>query len=224
MKSSPATNLRRIIAGLCLMIAPALMLAADALRIGADMIYPWLVIFKLSFAFFVAAILAITHLLSRRADRIGLVGGALGIVGCLAGSGIVTASMIGWSIEAAALGESVDRAIEAAMVNGGAINFLFLYPLPGLAFPVGLLVLSFGLVRAKSMPLPVVSLLALGAILFPIGRIGAIQTAVLASGVSLSVAMGLIGWRVLKWSAAEWERVPPEGAQAARLEGEALVS
>jgi hypothetical protein len=102
-------------------------------------------------------------------------------------------------------------------------QYVLLYPLPGLAFPVGLLVLSFGLFRVRVVSPLVAALLALGAILFPIGRIGGIAAAVIASDVALSVAMGLIGWRVLRWTAAEWERVPTSSAETVTMEGEPLA-
>lgn len=223
MATSPATELRRKGAGLCLIAAPALMLCADALRIGAGMTYTWLVLLKLSFAFFVAAILALVHLLRPHADRTGLAGGALGVVGCLAGASIVTTAMITWSLETAALGEPAARAVEAAMQKGGVAPFVLLYPLPGLAFPAGLLVLGFGLLRARVTTPLVALLLALGAVLFPIGRIGSLDAAVLASGLSLTVAMGIIGRQVLKWSAAEWNSVPARGSRPAGLEDGALA-
>lgn len=223
MKSSPATDLRRKIAGICLIAAPALMLAGDALNIGADMTYAWLVMSKLAFALFVPALLALVHLLRERADRTGMLGGGLAVVGCLAASGILTASMIGWSIETAKLDGQMMSGIEEAMRKNGVAPYVFMYPLPGLGFPVGLLILSYGLLRTRVAPWVVVVMLALGAILFPVGRIGGVAAAVLGSGVALSAALGLIGWRVLNWTAAEWEHVPVARAETLTLEGEALT-
>jgi hypothetical protein len=91
-------------------------------------------------------------------------------------------------------------------------TFLFLFPLPGLAFPAGLLVLSFGLLRAKAAPGAAAWLLALGAVLFPVGRIPGIEPAILASSVALSASMGWIGWRILKREAPAWEHAAPAGA------------
>jgi len=213
MKTSTAADeRRRKIGGACLLAAPLVLLAGDSMRAGAGLRYESLVLMKLSFALFVAAVLALVHLLRERADRTGLAGGALAIVGCLSGSGIVTAAMIGVSLESAALGEPVERAVEEAMRAGGVPAFLFLFPLPGLAFPAGLLVLSVGLLRAKAAPVPAAVLLAVGALLFPVGRIGGIEPAVLASSVAISASMGWMGWRIIKREAPGWERVAPAGA------------
>jgi len=218
MKTSTAADeRRRKIGGACLVAAPLILLAGDAMRAGAGLRYESLVMMKLSFAVFVGAFLALVHLLRERADRTGLAGGALAIVGCLSGSGIVTATMIRGSLEAAALGEPVSRAIENAMREGGVPSFLFMFPLPGLAFPAGLLVLSAGLLRAKAAPAPAALLLALSGVLFPVGRIPGIEPAILASGVALSASMGWIGWRILTRTAPGWEQTRTAGALGEEL-------
>jgi hypothetical protein len=206
MKTVTPDERRRRIGGVCLLAAPVVLLAADVMRAGAGLRHEWPIPAKLSFALFVPAILALVHLLRERADRTGLLGGGLALVGCLAGASIVTATKIMTSLEDASLGEPATRAVEAAMLAGGVPQYLFLYPLPGLAFPAGLLVLSFGLLRAGVVPAPAAVLLALGAVLFPVGRIGGIEAAVLASSVALTASMGWIGWRVLNRATPDWEQ------------------
>ena len=218
MKTSTAADeRRRKIGGVCLLAAPLILLAGDWMRAGAGLRYESLVLMKLSFAVFAAAVLALIHMLRERADRTGLFGGALALVGCVSASGIVTAAMIGWSIESAALGEPVGRAVEGAMQAGGVPTFLFLFPLPGLAFPAGLLVLSAGLLRAKAAPVPAALLLALGALLFPFGRIPGIESVVLVSSVALAASLGWIGWRTLRREAPGWEQTRTAGALAEEL-------
>jgi hypothetical protein len=112
--------------------------------------------------------------------------------------------MIGGTLEAAALGGPTMRAVEDAMARGGVPQFLFLFPLPGLAFPVGLLILSAALLWARVVPAPAAILLALGAVLFPVGRIGGIEAAMLASSAAIAASMGWTGWRVLNRAAAAW--------------------
>lgn len=220
MKTSTAADeRRRKIGGACLVAAPLILLAGDVMRAGAGLRYESIVMMKLSFALFAGAVIALVHMLRERADRTGLAGGALALVGCLSATGIVTAHMIGLSLESASLGEPVERAIQGAMEAGGVPAFLFLFPLPGLAFPAGLLVLSFGLLRAKAAPAPAALLLAAGALLFPVGRIGAIEPAVLASSVALAASMAWMGWRVLRREAPAWEQT-----RAARSLGEELTA
>ena len=206
MKTQPANELRRRLGAFCLFAAPLLMLAGDALRIGAGAERAWLITFKLSFALFVGAALAIVSMTSERADRAGLVGGALAVVGCLAGSGILTATAVMSSFEAAALGEAAQRAVEVSMTNRGVGEYVILYPLPGLAFPAGFLVLSYALRRARVVGPAAAAALALGALLFPVGRIGRVDAAVLASGAAMSLGMALVGWRLLRGGKEELAR------------------
>jgi hypothetical protein len=220
MKAQPAIELRRKGAAVCLLAAPLLMLAGDVLRYWTGAHRAWLVMVKFSFALFVGAALAVVHLTRNRADRTGLAGGALAVVGCLAGSGIVTANAIYGSINGAGLEETAMRAIEAALRADGIYSYLFLYPLPGLAFPVGFLVLSYALVRAQVVAAAAVGALALGALLFPVGRIGGFEWAVMGSGFGMSVGLTLVALRVLGMSAGEWGRAGEVGgtgaAQASR--------
>ncbi len=197
MKAQPATELRRKGAAFCLLAAPLLILSSDVLRYWAGLPHAGHVLSKLSFAFFVGAALAIVHLVSERADRAGLVGGALAVVGCLAGSAIVTANVIFGSVETAGLEEPATRAVEAALSRDGVGGYLFLYPLPGLAFPAGFLVLSFALLRARVVSPVAAGALALGALLFPVGRIGGFEWAVMGSGLGMFAGMALVALRVL---------------------------
>lgn len=208
MKSQPAIELRRKGAAVCLLAAPLLMLTGDALRLWAGVWGAGQFSLKLSFAFFVGAALAAVHLTSARADRVGLVGGALAVVGSLAASGIVTANAIYRSVDGAGLSEPAMRAVEDAFRRDDVFSYIFLYPLPGLAFPAGFLVLAFALWRARVVSPLAAGALALGALLFPVGRIGGVEWAVMCSGVGMSVGLGLVALRVLGMSAGEWGRLP----------------
>lgn len=223
MKGQPATELRRAGAAACLLAAPLLMLAGDALRVWAGAHHAWLVMFKLSFALFVGAALAVVRLTSERADRVGLAGAALVVVGCLAGSGIVTANAVLGTVESAGLDAAATQAIEAAMKTSGVGGFVLLYPLPGLAFPAGFLVLAYALLRARVVSTLAAAALALGALLFPVGRIGGFDWAVIASGVGMSLGLGMTALRVTGTSAGEWARAraaaPPASELSPALQG-----
>lgn len=221
MKAQPATELRRKGAAACLLAAPLLMLAADALRYWAGAQHAWLVMFKLSFALFVGAALAVVHLTSVRADRAGLLGGALAVVGCLAGSGILTANAVLGSVDAAGLEASAMLAVEAALQRDGLFGYVVLYPLPGLAFPAGFLVLSYALLRARVVSPLAAGALALGALLFPVGRIGHFEWAVFGSGVGLSLGTAMVARRVLGSGAGEWAPLPAAAETHAPLGGPA---
>src|SRR5829696_1672394 len=137
----------------------------------------------------VGAALAVVRLTRERADGAGLLGGALAVVGSLAGAAIVTANAMLRSIDAAKLDAAATLAIEEAFKADGIAASLFLYPLPGLAFPAGFLVLAYALRRARDASQTAAVALALGALLFPVGRIGGLEWAVMGSGVGMSVGL-----------------------------------
>lgn len=203
MTTRPTDELKRKGAAFCLLAAPLLMLAGDALRIWAGAQHTWLVALKLAFALFVGAALALAQLSGGRA---GLVGGALAVVGCLAGAGIVTANALLGSVEAAGLDEQATRAVEAAFARDGVGGYILLYPLPGLAFPAGFLVLAYALRRARAAT-TAAALLAAGALLFPVGRIGGSDWAVIASGLGMTLGLGRVALGVLRAGAADRPRL-----------------
>ncbi|MET0647732.1 MAG: hypothetical protein ABW208_14040 [Pyrinomonadaceae bacterium] len=212
MKEETAADIKRRGAALCLFAAPALMLAGDALRYWAGAQRAWLVMLKLSFALFVGAALGVVGLTRGRANGAGLLGGALVVVGCLAGSGIVTANAIFQSFDAAALGDAAEGAFTASMTRDGVQMYMFLYPLPGLAFPVGFLVLAYALLRARVVSPAAALLVGLGALLFPVGRIGGIEAAVMSSGIAFTLGMAPVALRLLGLSTTEWLRPNEAGA------------
>jgi hypothetical protein len=224
MKAQPAIELRRRGAAACLLAAPLLMLAGDALNYWAGAQRAWQVTFKFSFALFVGAALAVVRLTSGRADRTGLAGGALAVVGCLSGAGIVTANAIYGSINGAGLEEPAMHAVEAALRAGGVNGYILLYPLPGLAFPAGFLVLGLALWRARVVSPWAAGALFVGALLFPVGRIGGFAWAVMGSGVGMTVGLGLVARRVLGMSAGEWARLPAADAAAGAEAGRAAAA
>ena len=212
MREETAAEVKRRGAAVCLFAAPVLMLAGDALRYWAGAQRAWLVMLKLALALFVGAALGMVGLTRGRADGAGLLGSALAVVGCLAGTGIITANAIFHSVDAAGLDEAATRAFEAAMIKSNMGAHLFLYPLPGLAFPAGFLVLAYALLRSRAVSPVAALLVALGAMLFPVGRIGGIEAAVLGSGLAFTLGMALTALRLVGLSTGEWLRPNEAGA------------
>ena len=220
MRAETAAEVRRRGAAACLFAAPAMMLAGDALHYWAGARHAWLVMFKLSFALFVGAALALVGLTVGRADGAGLLGGVLAVVGCLAGSGIVTANAVFQSFDAAALGAEAERAVEAAMMKSNVGLYILLFPLPGIAFPAGFLVLAYALLRSRAASATAAALVALGALLFPVGRIGDVEAAVIGSGLAFTLGMSLTALRLLGLGASGRT---PAGDAGAALEGQPLA-
>ena len=210
--SSPATR-RRYLAALGMILAPAVMLANDLYRIGGgeDNVFVWSLFLQLSMTLFLLAILGIVAELRPVADRTGLLGGLLAGFGATIG-----AVMQGFFRTADAAMAAVDaasaQAIEAAVTGQ---DFLFSTRVPGITFPIGLLILAGALVATRRAPALLGALVAAGAVLFPVGRIAGIEWAVVASGVCLLLGLGWLGVRTLRGGAAEEEGVRRSAAARA---------
>ena len=196
MNNSPSANLRRRAAGVSLLAAPLLLLASSVLRFVLGLAFEWYLTMKLSFFFFAVAALGLVHLLRGRADGSSLVGGAMALAGCLSGASIVTMAYVMEAVQPGVPAEQL-QSLYVTLVNS---------PLPGLFFPIGLLILAVALFRKEVVPLWAGLLFTLGAVFFPVGRISGFVWAVYACDVLLMISLGYIGWRVLGMSAAEWER------------------
>ena len=214
MNTLPAADLRRKIAGVCLIAAPVLLLGSTVLRFGFGRFFTWYLTMKLSFFFFAVGVLGLMHLLRGRADGSAHVGGGLALAGCLSGASIVTAAYILTKV--------------AKLVPKEEAGSLFLTvansPLPGFFFPVGLLVLAVALWRKKVVPAWAALLFAVGAVLFPVGRAAGLIWAVWACDVLLTVSLGAIGLMVLRWTVEEWSGSPAPGVAVAATEREAAVA
>lgn len=207
MNTSP--NLRRRAAGVSLIAAPLLLLTSSVLRFVLGLTFEWYLTMKLSFFFFAVAALGLVHLLRGRADGPGHVGGAMALAGCLSGASIVTMAYIFEAFEGRVPPEQL-TSLYVTLVNN---------PLPGLLFPVGLLILAVALFRKQAVSAWAGLLLAAGAVLFPVGRIGGFVWAIFACDVLLTTSLVYVGSRVLTMTPAEWER----GAEA-RAEPAAAVA
>lgn len=213
MNHHPACGLRRKAAGVSLVAGPALLLASTVLLSAFGLFEAWYQAMKLSFFFFAVGVLGLVHLLRGRADGSGHAGGLLALAGCLSGASIVTAAYLRGHLRGAVPDERLDG-LYLTVVNS---------PLPGLFFPAGLLVLAVALLRKKVVPAWAGLLFALGALLFPAGRIPGYVPAMYACDVLLAVSLGYVGLRVLGMTAGEWEGGPAAGAGPAVADRDAGV-
>ncbi len=210
MNTSAATNLRRRVAGVSLIAGPALLLTSSVVRFVFERVFEWYLTMKLSFFFIALAALGLVHLLRGRADGSGHVGGALALAGCISGASIVTAAYVLEPMQGAVADEKL-RELYLTIVNS---------QLPGLFFPIGLLILAVALLRKRVVPVWAGLLFALGAALFPVGRIPGLVWAIFACDVLLTASLGYVGTRVLGMTAEEWEGAP---AAPAAVEAEAVA-
>jgi len=142
----------------------------------------------------IAAVFGISQLLRARADWIGLLGGASVLIGW------TVSARIGVLIQLSALSESGVKAIppnlpEMLMQSAPAV-WTSIVPI-GLFFPIGLITLGLALAWARPVHWWIGLLLALGGILFPIGRAAGQVWAIIACDIILGAAFALIGWQIL---------------------------
>lgn len=186
--SPDAVRRRRRIAGACLVAAPLVMLAADTTGLirGDAAFWPVSILLFVSFIFFVPAIVGMSALAAHGSDRLGLTGAGLSLVGLLTGVSIL----------------GVYRALYVALGSAhmpdvlspeGQETLLASTFQTGILFPIGLIVLAVALRRAGALSTAAAALMALGAVLFPVGRIIVGFPASVASDVCLSLALVPLG-------------------------------
>lgn len=194
------TNRRRLLAGTCTAVLAALLLMNGVSSVTYDGSAPSRGTIA-AIGFFAVlhvgltagAVFGITQLVRRRADILGLTGAALTILGATVGARIVVL------IQLALLGDAAPGGVRAAMTsllrNETAV-WASMIPI-GLMYPLGLLTLAVALFVARPVPRWVAVALAIGAVLFPMGRAMDIAPAVYLSDAVLAIAYGWLSREIL---------------------------
>jgi hypothetical protein len=142
----------------------------------------------------IASVLGIVQILRARADWIGLLGAASTLIGWTA------ASRIGVIIQLNALSESgtsgIPPNLHDFLSKSAPQVWVSIVPI-GIFFPLGLITLGIALVWARPVNWLFGLLLAIGGILFPIGRAMEKAWAITACDIVLGAAFVLIGWQIL---------------------------
>lgn len=142
----------------------------------------------------IAAILGITHLLKKKADWIGLVGGTLAIIGWMAATRMSSVFQLN-ALFNGGIENIPSNAIEIAFKSAPAV-WGSVFPM-GIFYPAGLITVGIALFWFKPVNRWLGLLLALGGILFPIGRAANVIPAVIACDIVLASAFTLIGLVIL---------------------------
>ncbi len=217
---SDARHFRRLVAGVCLIAAPAVLLIgallhpqskADAaahiavVRDSPGRYYVAHAIILAGLVLFVPAILGLMHLLRERATAFGHVGGGLVIIGLfgaaavVAVDGIATSQMGQPEANAQEMAALLDRIRDSAglrVIGGvGAIGFL-----------AGGLLLAYGLWRTGAVQPWIASGIAVANIVLFIGQLADNRAIIAIAGAIALIAFGLIGWRLLTESDEQWAR------------------
>lgn len=198
---------RTKISGYCLVLLSLLLLTNPITRVvyrgdGASLnhIAATGFVAPLTMALTIGAVYAITQLLRKKADRAGLIGAALTLMGATVGSRIMVLAQLEGLLKIGGTGVPGD-ALEK-MFNAAPIVWVSIVPV-GILYPLGLMTLGTALFFARTVPRWVSLLLVLGGVLFPVGRAVGVEWAVGLSDLALGVGFGAIGVSVLRWFARE---------------------
>lgn len=178
------------IAAVCAILAPLVLLAGDLLLIIGERRFEWTLVLWLSFVLFVPAIFGLTYVAYDSGNKLALIGGASAFFGAMAGAGM----QVLFRVYAVLDGTGAGQATELLQKT---MKLIATTQMIGIFFPIGLILLSISLYKNHIFNRLIQLLLILGAILFPIGRIGGFAIAVIGSGMFLTAAFGLIGWHII---------------------------
>jgi hypothetical protein len=221
MHLSDAHHFRKMVAGICMMLAPLVVLVAfvihpeantnEAAQVAviADNLDAWFLAHLLALVAIVLsvpAVLGLMHMLREREVALGHVGGGLAMLGLLAYVGIVAIEgFVGWQ-----MGESGDRAAMVALLTsinesaGIAIPFFVM----SIGYAVGIMCLAYGLYRARAVQSWMAICLAAGAVLLAISGAAAAMWLGIVAAAFLLIGQGSIGRMVYRESDEAWEHTP----------------
>ena len=178
-------------------LATALLLAGSLLLLGGDILqvtkveFLWTVLLALAFLCFGAGLLLLPVAFSWTGRPLVIAGVASAFVGCFAGAGMQVLFRVWEVLERANLAAAADLLRNHTLLSLSTL-------VPGIFFPVGLLLLAIGLMRARAVPLGTSLTLALGAVLFPIGHAAGFVPALIGGDLVLLAAFsGLFMGRTL---------------------------
>ncbi|CAN5530808.1 hypothetical protein BH20ACI3_BH20ACI3_28970 [soil metagenome] len=212
MNLSPSSNRRRIIAGVSLIVLAVVFLLNTLTGMMTGVSAPSQATSALAgftavvnMVLMIASVLGIMQILRARADWIGLLGATFTLIGQTA------ASRMGVIIQLYALSESGTAGIPPNLLEilskSAPLVWASIVPI-GIFFPLGLIMLGIALVWARPVNRLFGLLLAIGGVLFPIGRALRMAWAITACDIVLGVAFALIGWQILTRPEI-WEKSSP---------------
>jgi hypothetical protein len=218
---SDAHHSRKVVAGLCMMAAPALGLVAtivspslksdEAAQLAVvagdpDRWYVSNLLGLVAIVLAVPAVLGLMHMLRERQVAAGHVGGAFALFGLMMLMAGTAIAMVVWQMAAG----GADQAQMAALldrVNTTTGTFIPFF-LGQFAFAVGMLALGWGLWQAHAVHWFMAFCMGGGAIALTAGFASASITWAIIGAAALFVGLGSVGRMVLAETDAEWEHTP----------------
>ena len=174
-------------AGVCSILAPLPLLAADIMKITASLGLERTIVEWISFVLFVPAIFGLSHLAVAEGSRLAFVGGAIAYFGAIAGANIQVLFRVWVSLNETGSGQIVSELLRAnRSLTIPTISI-------GLFFPLGLFILAVALYDRRVVNPLIALLLAGGAILFASTQIPGMRFGRLIGDVLLIAAFGAVG-------------------------------
>jgi len=171
-------------------LVAGLLIAGALLLLGGDVAqvlqggFLWTILLWLAFVCMGAGLLLLPAALSLNRHPLVMAGVACAFVGCFAGASMQVFFRVREVLQGADQKAAVD------LLQGHKLLTLSTL-VPGILFPLGLLVLSAGFMRSRVLPLRASLALALGAVLFPVGHAAGFVPALILGDVILLIAFFL---------------------------------
>ena len=220
MHLSDAHHFRKMLAGACMVVAPAFLLVATVIHPASDMDeatqvatiaenldvwYAAHLIALVAIVLTVPALLGLMHMLRERQVSLGHVGGGLALIGLLAFVGLVAMELVMWELVSEG-----DQAAAVTLLQGlnESAGILIPFAFVSFGFSIGMALLSVGLYRARAVQSWMAVCVGAGAILFGFGIATAMNWLTIVAAAFLVVGLGSIGRMVLRETDEAWEHTP----------------
>jgi hypothetical protein len=221
MSLSDTHHFRKLVAGACMVLAPILLLVAavihpgfetdEAAQLGViaesrDAWYIATLLGLVSIALAVPAVLGLMHMLREREAAAGHLGGGLALLGLLAFAALAGMAFVAWQMAAT----GADQAQMAALLENVRESSGVFFPvyLITYAFALGMLVLAYGLGRARAVPAVMAVCLAIGGVAVVLAAPLGAAWLMIVGAAFLVVGLGSTGLMVLRATDADWENTP----------------
>jgi hypothetical protein len=211
------SNFRRTAVGLCLILAPVIILAGSVIQPESegDDVEEWLpelaedvgrndastALFVIGFVLLVPATIGLIHLIRDRGIVLGHIGGALAVLGSILYPVVFSTT---WYDLSLAENLPVDQAVEAQEGTEDYVGPYFVFIPAIFGWTIGIILLAIALLRARIAPAWVLVLIILGNVAIFLGA-GESVIAGALGGLLFLAAFGWLGFKVLRMSDADWE-------------------
>lgn len=202
MNTSRADELQDRVFGVCMIVAPVLLLLSSVAYWmdggpGSSTLGATVQVYALFL--FIPVVLGLTRLMWDPAPRLAVAARLLAILGCVGGVGYGVARAFQAAAEQAGVGEAA--LAELARIYGSGLPLTL--NLNGLIFPLSMALLGIVLWQTRAVPAWAGIVLALAGMAFPIGRIPNVEVLYYVADGLFVVSLGWIGLRRLSSPAGE---------------------